>query len=504
MDPILTAYSEIFQEDLVPGIENKLTQIDPCYAKVVTSSERVVQDEITKDYKVLHTFCRSLAGAIRAGSPLGPSMLDNTGATKLISAHDTYPGISDIPLPGTARRYITLGKLRGNLTLPLALLRGAKLRTVDDMPALILQQSAQMVAHTMAVNWFLNDSAQAVELDLSGSGATISQSGHVVTMTGPTALNVIASGRYRRIHPGLQYDCWLSDSTMSACYTNNGWAMITSNVDMYDPSSLTLYFQSETDATAFVLAADPNSDGTPTQDMFLVPYSAIPDRSSAGLNGSIFPCGYQWWLRKTGTLFGSFGDLDVTTYGSMFKSMVEASAAALTESILNKYLATFEEATGVELDTIVLTHGILTNMLATYGADTATANTLVRVNRDERSAQGTKLGWDQLLYVFNGRKLDINVSAFINSGEVAIMKANNGNLIRYRPPKVDGTDANPGGFDPGIEWLGKVFYDGIWMPSTAAGGGKTDGMEAPFDLLTQHAVVEPRGIKLIGVTETTA
>jgi len=498
MDPMLTALGELFEEDLVPGIEDRLTDIDKTYSMIVTSSERVEQDSVTQDYKVLHTFCRSMAGALRYGSPLGPNMRDNTGATKLINAHDSYPAVGDIALPNIQRRYIQLGKLRGNCTMSTAMARANKLHTVGDYPALVLQQTAKLVAHQTAVGWYLNDSAQAVRLDCDGdtTGVVSVANTYVVTFTKEAGNDsVIGEGRARRLQPGLQYDVWSTDAAaMDTCWTQNGWAMITENIDMYDPTTLTMFFQSAADA------ADIDEE---EGDFYLVPYGAIPDRTSSGDGESIAPCGYQWWLRESGTLYGNFGDLTITSYGSMFKSLVAALSDNLTEAVLTKYINTFEEATGVGLDTIMVTQGILTDMLATYGADGS--STLVRVNRNQDAAASIKLGWTDLVFApGNGKELVVNASAFLNSGEAVVLQSRDGNLIRYRPPKVDSTDASVAGFDPGIEWLSKIYNDTIWMPSVASGGGRTDGMEAPFDIVTQNAAEEMRGIRLTGVTEITA
>jgi len=498
MSQMLDALSDLFEEDLVPGISDHYAGIDKTFSQLITSSERVVMDELTKGYKAIHTFATSLAGAIRAGNPNGPTMLSDTGASQIISAHDTYPGVSEIPLPGLGNRYITIAKLRGNVTMNLAMLRAQQLHTVGDYPGLVLKQLAKLIAHNEAVAWYLNDSAQVVKLDVTGTGADLTRSGQVITCTGPTAGNVFTNGRYRRVLPGIEYDVWKADANMTACYTTHGFAMLSSHVDMFDPSSCTLYFSSEADAIALKAAFDASAS-----DLWLVPYGAIPDRTSNGVNASILPCGYKWWVRETGTLYGGFGDLNVANYGSMFKSMSDALSASLTEAVLNKYISSFEQAVDVKLDTIVMPNGVLVNLLDSYGADATASSSIVRLNRDQSSAANVGLGWDSLGYTYGGRVFDINVSEYISSGEVLITKVRDGNLIRYEPPRVDGTDANVAGVDPRVEWLGKKFYDNIWMPSTAVGGGPTDGVVAPFDRLVQHAAKEVRSILLTSVTETT-
>ena len=494
MSVMLTALSNLFEQDLVKGIENRIMGLDRTYKAVVSSRERVVQDELSKDWKAIHTFVTSLGGAMRPGSPNGPDMRSNTGSTQMISAHDTYPGVADVPLPGLGNRFITLAKWRGNTVMNTAMLRAQKIKnTVGNYPAESLMATADLVAHGLATSWYLNDSAKIIALD--DAACTLSGGNHVATVTETGGGNVLIEGRFQRIKPGMQFDVW-SDG-MATCYTQNGWAMLTSNVDMFSPTSITLFFQNTADAVAFNAAATAG-----TADFDLVPYDAIATKTADGTGLSRLPCGFQSWIRATGTLFGSsFGDLDVTTYGSMFKSYLVTVSAGLTETLLQQYLTTFNEATGIDLDTIVTTQGVLNNMMNTYGPDASTS--LVRF---ERHGEGSKhvLGSSNLGILFNGKMLDLNVSTFIDKGQMSVLKTQDNNLIRYQPPRVDDTIASVEGFDAGIEWLGKMFYDTIWMPSSAPGGGKTDGIEAPFDLPVQHAAREVRGILLSSITETPA
>lgn len=502
MSQMLTALSDLFQQDLVPGIQVKYAEIDPVFKNVVASSETVVQDELSKGYKAIHTFATSLAGATRYGSPLGPQMATDVSTAEIISAHESYPGVSEIPLPGLANRYITVARLYGSVAMNLAMVRANKLNTtIGDYPSFVLEQTAYKMAHEAAVAYYLSDDAQAVTLDLTGAGAAVSVTGRVATLTKVTAnTSIFGSGRARRVLPGLQYDIWLADATMSVCYTTRGWVMVDNQIDFSGQGTLTLLFQSATDAAAFYTAQ--GNDGGCDFDVALVPYSAIADRTSTGAGKSIMPCGYQSWMRTTGTLFGtSFGDLNVASYGSMFKSKVEAVSGELTEAGLNEHMARFEEATGVKLDTMITTNGVVVGLLDSYGADATSS--IVRLNRNQGDPVKINLGMDEIAYSYNGRMFRILVSDFINSGELAILKTAGGNLIRYEPPKVDGTDASPGAaFDPRLEWLGpKVGSNTIWLPAIGPTGANTNGVIAPFDQLLQHAAREVRGIRLTTINE---
>ncbi len=496
MARMLTALSDLFQEWFVPGIEDFHNTIDPAYAMVVKSNENVVRDQITKDYKAIHTFVLGSAGALRAASPGGPNMVAGTTANQLISAHETYPGIQDSPLPALDRREISIAKMRGSVVMSLEHLRADQLDTVGDYPALILQQFAEALGQQTAVSWYLNDSAQVCEIDVNSASyvCTHTAGSNVVVLTNASA-SVITAGPIRRLKPGLQYDIWSAD--MATCYTQNGWVMIDDQLDMYDGLTLTLFFQSTTDADLF---ATTFPTGGSEDEPWLVPYSAIPDRTSDGSNGSILPCGYKSWMRTSGQIFGNFGtsSITATSHGSMFKSRAVDTFGAVSETKLNKYIADFLRATGCQLDTMLLTPGALVDIIDVHG----TASSSITYER-EGKAQNTALGWERVTYRYGGKSIDLVTSDYLTGGEAVFMKAKGGNLLRYEPPMVPGATASMPDYDPRIEWLGKHFYDSIWMPSTAPGGGKTNGVEAPFDLLFNHAAKEVRGILLEGVNEET-
>jgi len=322
-----------------------------------------------------------------------------------------------------------------------------------------------------------------------------------------------------RLKPAMQFDVWYCDRTgptMASCFTQRGWAMLVSQLNLFGKENaidetMQLYFQNEQDAIDFAALT-----GAFASDITLVPYNSIPDKTADGVGNSIMPMGYLWWLRNTGTIFGSFGDgtVTATSHGSFFRSSVSAVGGSITESHINDYVRRFEQATGLRLDTILTTPGVVVNILATSAAwDTATV--YVRSDRTGR-AEDLEWGWDRIGYRYGGRVFDLQQSEFLptgtgiaagNEGEMVLLKARGGNLIRYEPPgRVEGTEATPSSgkapaFDPRIEWLGKRFGDSIWMPSLSSSGGRTDGAEAPYDLIMQHAAQDVRGIRFTGILE---
>lgn len=499
MSQYLTAMEELFETDFVSGIESHRMIIDPAYKELVASSERVVQDDVTYDYKVIHKFATSLAGNLRAASRLGPEMMANTGATRVITAPDSYPGRQDMVLPGIDNYTLHLAKQKGAIYMNSQQFKAQGLATAGDYPALILQMYAKAVAHQSAVDWFINDSAQVVELDNTGAGASIVRVGNVCTVTKPNANDsvlVAGTGPLRRIMPGLHYDLWSHD--MATCYTQNGWALLTSQVDYYGASTITLLFQSAVDAAAYAATSA-------ASDSWMVPYSAIADRTAAGSNLSRMPCGWQSWVRATGTLFGAFGNLTVENYGSLFKSHVKNIGGNLTEHGIITNIRLFERATGVSLDTILTTGGVIVDLLNTYGLDAGAG--VVRILREGGKASdldlGTEAGGDI------GFRIGTKVYRFLDSdlmtpGYALVTKFGDSNQMRYEPPALSNLHSEgqvvQGGIDTRIEWTGKLTGDSIWVP-VSEGGAPSDDIAAPFDIWFQHAPKEPRCVLLTGCTE---
>ena len=500
MADFLTTLGDLYQERMVPTIEDLMPGVDPIFSKMVTSSERVRQDEITKGYKAIHTFVTSVAGAIRYGGIGGPDVVANVSNSIIIDAHQTYPTVDQIPTPGIQNRYITIGRIYGNIPLSLTQLRNQQLDTLDNWPAILLKQVAKHVAHNQAVAWYTNDSGQVVELD--DVACTLSGSNHIATLTETGGGNVVISGPSRRLMPGIQYDIYAAD--MLTKYTTNSWVMLDSQVDFMDPTTITLFFNDTTDATTFDTAA------TGTAHFYLVPYSGL---SSTAANASRMPCGYKWWMRETGTLFGSYGDLTVENFGGLFKSKVTAVGGALTVSALNAHISAFEAAKDVQLDTILTTPGVIANLLDQYGMEASTPLVRFQEGTAATGAMDRKLGWRSISYTFNGREFEILQSPYMTAGEVIVLKTRDGNLCRYEPGRLPGSNASPavlggskvGSFDPRMEWLGPVMGSptGIWMPANTSSGARTNGAEAPFDIIVQHAAQEVRGIQFTGCTETT-
>jgi hypothetical protein len=502
----------MYIEDFPKGFLDYMPKLDQNYADIVASSESVEVDTLTKEYKATHTFVTSLAGTIRASSPLGPSTETFNSTVNRIQAHDTYPGVADTPLPGVDQRYIQLGKLHGNVVLNLSMKRAQRLRgVVDNYPATVIRQFSKLLAHTLAMTWYMDPNATVAEIDADHTNVTASRTGNIVTVTQEHASDPLlnrAKGTHRRLLPAMQFDLW--NATEATCFTTRSWAMLVSHMNMYGTTGassevMQLYFNNTQDAIEFTTEVGT----TKASNIRMVPYSAFASRASDQTGLSRFPCGYLSWMLDSGTIFGDyFGDssISATSHGSLFKSLVKTSTGSLTEATVNEYISSFESANGILLDTVVTTPGVSLNLLATYGLDAG--STIVRIPREGNQAQRLELGTDDIFgYRWNGHVFQVLTSNYMAGGEFIVLKRSEGNLVRYEPPGIDdahGAVSSEGGpsFDPKIEWLGLNFGDTIWMPSTATGGGKTDGIEAPYDLIVQHAAKEVRGIRLAGCTET--
>lgn len=498
----LTVIGDFIIEELKLGYSERLPTADPIYQTMFTSAESVITDPVTKDWKIIESFMTSVAGAFRHGTVGGPPMQAGLSRTNIGLGHGSFPAFADVVQPGLGQYSLQMAKCLGNIAFDLNQFRAQSLSTtVDNYPARVLQQTVKQAVHDDCLSWYLNTSAQIIQINSSG-GTTV-RDGQFVTVT--RAAGVTDNGRIRRILPGMQFDLWKDD--MTVCYTQNGWALLDSSINYYEDetSTITLFFQSATDAIAFEAGGSDN--------VWLVCYDAILDRALDGSDrtgASILPLGYQSWVLDAGAataqiLYGAFGNLDITSHGSYFGSLIVAIGGALDVATLNAKTGNFRTANQFHPTTGLTTQGVLNQLLDDYGE--AGTNYTPTLYRDQNEVQQLKLGYAEpgFSYKQGGRAYNIYVSDYINSGELLMLKTDDGNCKKHIPPALgELRGEGPVDLGAGVEWLGKKFTASPWMPVYNNAGGPTEGMQAPYTVIFQRSAKEPRAIRLTGITEQAA
>jgi hypothetical protein len=212
-----------------------------------------------------------------------------------------------------------------------------------------------------------------------------------------------------------------------------------------------------------------------------------------------FSWGLNDWVKSSGSILGGADQasgLDLDLY-SMFKSQVKAVNAPLTDDIINGYIAGYLDAyPGESLDTIITTQGVQQKWLQQPG---------LYNNRQNYERTGKALsfrgGWSAISYEFGGRVFDWVVSPMCPSKTLYALKFGGNNIMRYGPPRIGGVDVQMG---PELEFLAPLGgLSGVFMISHSSTGAPQELLEAPFWYYNLIAPVDPRGIKLSGLTEAT-
>jgi hypothetical protein len=225
-------------------------------------------------------------------------------------------------------------------------------------------------------------------------------------------------------------------------------------------------------------------------------YATYREMRSWGLND---------WIAESGKIMdenlgiGNPADaaIDLDTY-SQFKSQVVASVGLLTENVMNGYVGGFLDAyPGQTLDTIITTMGVTLKYL-----EQPSTSGQHRLHWERTSKPLTYAsGWDEVTYSFNGRRMNWIISPMCIDGHLYALKMRDGNIKRYVPPRVGGSDSRVGSE---IEFLAPLGgHSNIFKIAHASTGASQAILEAPFWQYCLIAPVDVRGVKLTGLTEAT-
>lgn len=482
----LTALSNAFQEKLVPGIKDLMIRNDPIFENVVDSSSRVSKDPLSKDYRIYYSYTSSLAGGMQFhAATAAPMRLAGTDRANILTSLTAFPGIADSAIPSVARYSIGMTSVRGNIYLPFAATQANELNgpPLDDIPALTMKKSIEMIAHTMAVSWYATVNGGIARINTSSGNITTTLSDtNVITLTSNTG-DLIADGRIRCLKPGMYVDLYANN--FGTKLNANGFCLVIGAVNNQNgTSSIKLYFESGTDATS----ADTEAN---IAGYWFCPRGAVVTTATTS---SRLPCGYQSFVISSGKLFGYAGDLtDITTVPELM-SVTASLSGDLTEQVLNKYISLYNDAIDGDMDTFFTSAGVVLNLL-----DAPTTLNQAAYQRQGDTLK-VRLGWDGLDYTYDGKKYKIYQSPYITKGHFLGLKLGGGNIKRFYPPTVPGTGTNAG-FAGSVRWIGPMFGKNIWMPTLNTDAAVTEGMQAPYMIDLQMGADDPRGLLLTSCTD---
>ena len=488
----INAISEIIEEDLSGGVPDTQPDLDDFYQKLKTMSMGVVSAGIGRGFNVVHPLREGIAGTVKwVSGVLGPAPLDNmTPIVRTTAEVTAYPGLNENVAPGHLNKTISLARAQGNIFLPIEYMQADALdATLTSSIAEIIRGAAENILLSEIHQFYRITNTAATGFARIAVGSTPTYAN--ANATDDEITFIVGEGSVRQFYTGLLFD--VHNPTGPARRNATG-AIVVVNV-RYIPDTT-----NDTGGWGQVVATSVSGEDL---NMISITAGDVITRRDSVNNG---PLGPEDWLINTGAaIFG----IDVDVF-QQFQSILATVSGVATGTVLSKYFARFFRAYGMANmpDTIVTSMGV-TN------ANIENDDSLGRyqLGQTQVFSEGYKMGEPQ--FVFNGRNVGWNVSAFMPStsdmtatsqtgGLMWALKTRDQNIRRYIPPK-------PGAFDTaGSPIPNEVMFPfpvngpmGIFKPRHDTAGDTVNFLEAPFDRWMAIAPVWLPGIRLDSLVEST-
>jgi len=510
--------SDLVREELPQMLVELEPEVAPVFERIARTSLGVKSQEgLGKGYQVIHIYDTGMAGSFESADPLGPGMTAVSGNQAQMLALGSaasglavFPAAASVPHTGEVKRTLTLHKVVGNYSIPVAW------RQLDALNAMQLKKVARDLK-AVAKQKLLYEATSFHSHSVTNDAGFVSQVlGRVSAIAQHSAwTNYIVVtldeqyGRIANFGNGQRIDI-VADSSgvLQAGVNTNGSDvrnyssggayvhLIVVNVD-YLGKKITLRPINNTDGGAPTYANGYRAGSTVVADANDWICAANTTRYNTASRPQ-FSWGINDWIKSSGQILGGASQasgLDLDLY-SMFKSQVKAINGPLTDDVINSYVAGYLDAyPGEQLDGIITTQGVQQMWLRQPG---------LYNNRQNYERTGKALsfrgGWSQISYEFGGRVFDWIISPMCLSKTLYALRFGNGNIKRYTPPRVGGIETNMG---PELEFLATLGgHAGVFMVSYSSTGAPQELLEAPFWYFTLIAPVDPRGIKLTGLVES--
>lgn len=509
--------SDIVREELPRMLEELEPTVAPVFEKIKRTAVGVkTQDGLGKAYQVIHIYATGQAGLFESADPLGPAMTTMAGNQAQLLAEgtasaglDVFPAATEVPHTGEVKRTLSLHKVVGNYSVPVAWktlegLNAAQLGKIHrDLTAVaknkILYEASSFFSHEVT-----NDAGYVNQV----LGRISAVSEHGGTAWGDYMLIALDEeyGRVANFAKGQRVD-------IVAAYDTNNLKLRSGTAD--DGTDVRNYATS-TANYVHLIVIDVDYLG---KKITLRPVDgttgALPDytagyRTGGGVCGEAddwivmsnttrytggsrpqFSWGINSWVKGSGQILGGADQesgLDLDLY-SMFKSQVKAIDTSLTDNIINGYIGGYLDSyAGESMETIITTQGVQQQWLKQPGM----YNNKQNYERTGK-ALSFKGGWSTIGYEFGGRKFEWIMSPMCLSKTLYGMKFAGDNIQRFGPPRIGGSNASMG---PELEFLATMGgHTGVFKIAHADSGRSQALLEAPFWYYNLIAPRDPRGMK---------
>jgi hypothetical protein len=497
---LLNVLSTQVQDELPMVINDSFKGIDPVWSRINQTSIGVVSSETAQmNYKwqVNHTFEGGLAGNMVPGDT-NPAIMDDTlysgMGTKFLNTATLggttggFPTATDSPHAGVWERKLNLHVTKGNFPVPVQWLQMDKLSATHiKQIAMDIKAIGKLRAQMEAISFFCKKVNAVPTLGSPAADVVILDNDKTATIT-------ITDGRISYFYPGMLIDAVASNALTTSLF--DGVVMV---------SAVNYLAKTITIVGGGALSNVELNDGGVTLSASGATKALLIWRGTSQYR-PLVSWGLEDWI-KPGAVSGAdryafqtaidAGGIDLLAHPEM-ASQIVAVDGALTDTVLNGYVGGFIDAYGdAAPDTILTTWGTTLKYI-----QAPNASGLDRMMFDRQAAALTvKGGFSTVSFVFNGRNMEWMTSSLVLPGTLYGLKLRDNNIKRYVPPRVGGSDSRIGAE---VEFLAPLGgHSGIFKIAHAASGASLEMLEAPFWQYRLIAALDPRSIKLTGLTEAT-
>jgi hypothetical protein len=483
MTSLQTAIQDTIVQDITPGIDTALIELDPTFAEVIQDKISAYRDgHMGRAWQVKHVFSTGVAGTIKAeanmnGDNLGyagdvANIWGNAGVTNL----STWQNISEGVSPGFTTRTVTLKRWKGNIFLPLDVLRSDALdASVGSVVAETIKGTAQNIGHAKANMFFAPEGTHKYY----GKVGVLDADGDVDDTD--ATITLAADSRIRRFQPGMLVEVLDATDTYSSINSATDPRVIVTYVDPINSQIKLSHVGQGTEYWEALIAAGD----------IIVLYNSHSETATGGYG----PSGLETWIQlKTATdVFG----LDFTKFPQFGSDINDAgSTPSLTDELLRKYVGRFLDSHSRSQwpDTLLTTSGVL----ADYISSTDSLKTYEVQGRKSIAMKG---GFSKGTgFEYNGHVLLFQSGPLIPGGTLYGLKLQN-NIVRYTPPQLPGAGSMDQFRNGSVEFVGPVLGSkGIWLPCRVD-DDIAPYMQAPFEICEEYAPKVIPAIKLYDLAE---
>lgn len=485
MATAISVLDNLIRDELPSVIIESLPEIAPTYKYIESTSVGVGRDEIGRQWRVNHLFGCGVAGLIQNANPLGIAFRTNTNfpMVDMINGSDSsltpFPTAADAPHTSTIKRVLSLHKNTGNFSIPVAWLQADALSASQiEQVTRDIKAVGELRALTEAISFFMSSNNTLCQVDNWSTSTSLGQ----FTIASGT-------GSIQFFRPGMMID-FVANNAGSP-----NWSSILNYVSTtYIP--MLVYKVDYVSGTIYVCAPGGTTITDFTTDVADDCWVALRGCTTSGREMKTW--GLEDWIKSSGTILQresiSGEGINLTTY-PQFKSVLAAVGGALTDTVLNRYLGGFLNAyQGTTLDTILTTLGVTMK----YLEQPDTTSYFYDRTGKPLNVHG---GFVDVNYSFRGQQFRWLISPMVLSGTLYGLRFNGGNIKRYTPPKIGGTNTTVGAE---VEFLAPLAGNSsVFMLGRASTGAVQELLEAPFYQYLLVAPVDVRAVKLTTLTETT-